>query len=202
MIIVIDYGIGNVGSVHNMLRKCGAKSKISNLKNDIIDAEKLILPGVGHFAEGMNKLNKSGLLSTLEEQVLKERKPILGICLGMQMLAKSSEEGNAKGLGWIDAKVKRLPSIGNLVVPHMGWNGVRPSQDARLFDKEASDVERFYFVHSYYMETDHPELVAATCEYGIEFTASVQADNIYGVQFHPEKSHMYGLALLKRFANL
>lgn len=192
MIIVIDYGIGNVGSVHNMLRKCGVKSKISNLKSDIIDADKLILPGVGHFAEGMNKLNKTGLLSTLEEQVLEKRKPILGICLGMQMLAKSSEEGNAKGLGWIDAKVKRLPNIGNLVVPHMGWNGVRPSQDAGLFEKKASDLERFYFVHSYYMETDHPELSAATCEYGIEFTASVQADNIYGVQFHPEKSHMYG----------
>ena len=202
MIIVIDYGIGNVGSVHNMLRKCGVKSKISNLLDDIKNADKFILPGIGHFAEGMNKLNQTGLLATLEEQVLDKRKPILGICLGMQMFAKSSEEGNAKGLGWIDAEVKRIPNKENLVVPHTGWNGVRTAKDARLFDSELSDSERFYFVHSYYIETARPELIAATCQYGIEFTASVQNDNIYGVQFHPEKSHMYGLGLLKRFAKL
>ena len=199
MIVIIDYGVGNLGSVHNMLRKCGVKSKISNSKDDIINAEKFILPGVGHFSVGMNKLMESGILTILEDQVLNKGKPILGICLGMQMLAKNSQEGNVQGLGWIDAEVKRFPDLDDLVIPHMGWNNIQVLNNKYYSNLENSD---FYFIHSYHVKTTNDQDIAATVNYGFDVVASVQKDNIFATQFHPEKSQAAGLSLLKTFFDL
>jgi glutamine amidotransferase len=198
MIVIVDYGVGNVGSVANMLRKVGARARISASSADIEAADKLILPGVGHFDSGMAKLNETGLVPVLAEQVLAKGKPVLGICLGMQMLTRGSEEGSAPGLGWIDAYSHRFPDMAGLRVPHMGWNTVRADNEASLFAHHG-DTERFYFVHSYFVRTADPAHVAATCSYGIEFAAAFQANNIFGVQFHPEKSHLFGMELFKRF---
>lgn len=202
MIVIVDYGVGNVGSVHNMLRKIGVKSRVSCVKEDIQNAEKLILPGVGHFGHGMNTLKATGLIPLLEEQVFDHEKPLLGICLGMQMLTNGSEESDTPGLGWINAYTHRFPNVPELRIPHMGWNAVRPSHSANLFTQNTNEAERFYFVHSYYVKPAKPDLIAATCEHGIEFAASIQFNNLYGVQFHPEKSHMFGMTMLRRFANL
>jgi glutamine amidotransferase len=198
MIVIVDYGVGNVGSVANMLRKVGARARISASSADIEAADKLILPGVGHFDSGMAKLNETGLVPVLAEQVLARGKPVLGICLGMQMLTRGSEEGSAPGLGWINATTHRFPDMAGLRVPHMGWNTVRAENAANLFAHDG-DTERFYFVHSYFVRTADPAHVAATCSYGIEFAAAFQANNIFGVQFHPEKSHLFGMELFKRF---
>jgi glutamine amidotransferase len=198
MIVIVDYGVGNVGAVANMLRKVGARARISASSADIEAADKLILPGVGHFDSGMRKLNDTGLVPVLAEQVLAKGKPVLGICLGMQMLTRGSEEGSTPGLGWIDAYTHRFPEMEGLRVPHMGWNTVRAENEAALFAHHG-DTERFYFVHSYYVSTADPAHVAATCSYGIEFAAAFQAGNIFGVQFHPEKSHLFGMELFKRF---
>lgn len=202
MIVIVDYGVGNVGSVHNMLRKIGVKSRVSCVKEDIQNAEKLILPGVGHFGHGMNTLKATGLIPLLKEQVFDHEKPLLGICLGMQMLTNGSEESDTPGLGWINAYTHRFPNVPELRIPHMGWNAVRPSHSANLFTQNTNEAERFYFVHSYYVKPAKPDLIAATCEHGIEFAASIQFNNLYGVQFHPEKSHMFGMTMLRRFANL
>lgn len=202
MIVVVDYGVGNVGSVQNMLRKVGARVRVSGAAADIAAADKLILPGVGHFGRGMAKLKGTGLIPALEEQVLVQRKPVLGICLGMQMMTRGSEESDVPGLGWVDAFTRRFDEAGGLRVPHMGWNVVRPRNGSRLFDAPASEPERFYFVHSYFVRTADPHHVAAECLYGTEFAASFEAGNLYGVQFHPEKSHLFGMALLRRFVAL
>ncbi len=202
MIVIVDYGVGNVGSVLNMLRKIGAKARISALREDICNADKLILPGVGHFGRGMTKLQETGLVSLLEDQVLRMRKPILGICLGMQMMTKGSEESDVPGLGWIDAATIRFPETHGLRVPHMGWNTVRQSATGRLFDRDSTEAERFYFVHSYYVRTTNPIHTAAHCLYGIDFAASFEVGNIFGVQFHPEKSHLFGMGLLRKFIAL
>lgn len=202
MIVIIDYGVGNVGSVLNMLRKIGARARISGNADDIRAADKLILPGVGHFGHGMRKLSDTGLIPTLNEQALQARKPILGICLGMQMMTRGSEESDQPGLGWIQAETRRFDDAAGLRVPHMGWNRVQASPQALLFDAGAEETERFYFVHSYYVTVDRPDQVAARCNYGTEFAASFQADNLFGVQFHPEKSHLFGMALLRRYASL
>ena len=201
MIVIVDYGTGNVGAVANMLRKAGARARISASTADIEAADKLVLPGVGHFDSGMRKLGDTGLVPALTEQVLGRRKPVLGICLGMQMMTRGSEEGSRPGLGWIDAFTHRFPDLASLRVPHMGWNTVQPEQQASLFARGA-DAERFYFVHSYFVKTADPKHVAATCGYGIDFAAAFEADNIFGVQFHPEKSHLFGMGLLKRFIAL
>jgi glutamine amidotransferase len=201
MIVIVDYGLGNVGSVANMLRKAGARARVSASCADIDAADKLILPGVGHFDSGMGKLHEAGLLPALNEQVLGRGKPVLGICLGMQMMTRGSEEGSRPGLGWIDATTHRFPDLAGLRVPHMGWNTVQPENRASLFAR-GGDAERFYFVHSYFVKTADPEHVAATCGYGIDFAAAFQANNIFGVQFHPEKSHWFGMTLLKRFIAL
>jgi imidazole glycerol-phosphate synthase subunit HisH len=201
MIVIVDYGVGNVGSVANMLRKAGARVCISASAGEIRAANKLVLPGVGHFDSGMSKLHETGLVPALSEQVLERRKPVLGICLGMQMMTRGSEEGSMPGLGWIDASTHRFPLLPQLRVPHMGWNTVRPAQCAPLF-AHGGEAERFYFVHSYFVRTADPAHVAATCDYGLDFAAAFQADNILGVQFHPEKSHLFGLELFKRFIDL
>lgn len=202
MIVIVDYGVGNVGSVLNMLRKVGARARVSGEAADVQAADKLILPGVGHFGHGMRKLADTSLVPVLEDQALRCRKPMLGICLGMQMMTRGSEESDLPGLGWIDAFTRRFTEVPGLRIPHMGWNRVRPAPGARLFDGAAAEPERFYFVHSYYVETAEPCHAAASCHYGREFVASFEADNLFGVQFHPEKSHVFGMALLRRFAAL
>lgn len=202
MIVIVDYGVGNVGSVLNMLRKIGARARVSGVAADIEAAEKLILPGVGHFGHGMRKLAATGLVPTLESQAMTARKPILGICLGMQMMTRGSDESEVPGLGWIDAFTHRFDEATGLRVPHMGWNRVRPAGGARLFEPAAEEAERFYFVHSYYVRVADARQVAAYCTYGEDFAAAVEVGNLFGVQFHPEKSHLFGMALLRRFANL
>ncbi len=202
MITVIDYGMGNVGSVFNMLRKLRVKAQITNNVGDIKAADKLILPGVGHFDKGIANLKQFGLVDVLNEQVLGYKKPILGICLGMQMMTRGSEEGVMPGLGWVAADTVRFLPQDNLKIPHMGWNQVRSTSNATLFDKSPEELERFYFVHSYYVRTDNSQDVAAYCNYGHDFVAAFEVNNIMGVQFHPEKSHIFGMNLFKRFVAL
>jgi glutamine amidotransferase len=201
MIAIIDYGMGNVGSVLNMLRKIGVRACISSAATEIESADKIILPGVGHFGKGMLKLQQSDLIPVIEGQI-RNGKYILGICLGMQMMTSGSEESDAPGLGWVNARTRRILAGPGLRVPHMGWNRVQPTPGARLFDINAEEPERFYFVHSYCVAADHPSIVAARCCYGEDFVAGFESGNLFGVQFHPEKSHMFGMALLRRFAAL
>ncbi|MEI2635674.1 MAG: imidazole glycerol phosphate synthase subunit HisH [Methylotenera sp.] len=202
MITIVDYGMGNVGSVFNMLRKLRAKVQISSDKNEIAKSDKLILPGVGHFDRGMNSLNSSGLATILSEQVLVNKKPILGICLGMQMMTRGSEEGVQQGLSWVAADTVKFSPDNNLKIPHMGWNQVKSSIGAKLFESSPVEPERFYFVHSYYVRADNPKDVAAHCHYGHDFVAAFEVGNIMGVQFHPEKSHLFGMNLFQRFIAL
>lgn len=202
MIVIVDYGVGNVGSIKNMLHKIGARACISGDAAVIAAAGKLILPGVGHFSNGMEKLAGSGLIPVLEEQVLGEKKPVLGICLGMQMMTRGSDESELPGLGWVDAFTHRFPDSAALRVPHMGWNEVRPSPATRLFEHGAAEAERFYFVHSYYVQMASATDLASSCLYGVDFAAAFQKENIFGVQFHPEKSHLFGMGLFRRFVSL
>lgn len=204
MIVIVDYGLGNVGSVANMLRKVTQDQvQISANPDEIRKAGKLILPGVGHFDRGMENLHKRGLLPALQEKVVNERTPILGICLGMQLMSQKSEEGGAPGLGWIEANFKRFSFSNGTVqkVPHMGWNWVRFLKLSPL-TRTIPENSRFYFVHSYHCAGEQREDVLAECDYGYEFTAAFQKENIFGVQFHPEKSHRFGLELLRGFASL
>ena len=202
MITIVDYGMGNVGSVYNMLRKLRTKVQISNDAIEIAKSDKLILPGVGHFNRGIDNLKASGLESILSEQVLVNKKPILGICLGMQMMTRGSEEGDKPGLSWVAADTIKFPAINNLKVPHMGWNEVKPSIEAKLFAYNPEEPERFYFVHSYCVTVDNSQDVAAYCNYGNDFVASFEVGNIMGVQFHPEKSHLFGMNLFRKFIAL
>lgn len=201
MIVIIDYNMGNLGSILNMLKKIGEPGKISSESAEILAAEKLILPGVGSFDQGMANLNHLGLIPVLTEMVVHRRAPILGICLGMQLMTHSSEEGRSAGLGWIDAATVRFrhePGLG-LKIPHMGWNHVDPHKERSLYAGMHADP-RFYFVHSYHVICEEPEDVLSTTTYGYEFTSAFQRGNIVGVQFHPEKSHKFGMELMKNFA--
>ncbi|MFC7286919.1 imidazole glycerol phosphate synthase subunit HisH [Herminiimonas glaciei] len=198
MIVIVDYGVGNLLSVNNMLRKAGGDVKISRDPGEIAAADKLLLPGVGHFDHGMKMLNTSGLREAIDRFALESRKPVLGICLGAQILGKRSEEGNTEGLGWIDMECRRLPAAPGLRVPHMGWNSIVQRKPSPLLDNRSADA-RYYFVHSYYMHCQDENDVLATAIHGIEFTCAVQRDNIIGTQFHPEKSLRHGLALMKAF---
>ncbi len=204
MIIIIDYKTGNYGSVLNMLKKIGAEAVISSNILDIKKADKLILSGIGSFDNGMKNLQELGILSILDEKVLESKTPILGICLGMQLFAKKSEEGDLAGLGWIDAKVIKFKfnkNHNNLKVPHMGWNTAELSKRNVLFE-DMDEEQRFYFTHSYYMKCNENNDVIATTEHGIKFTSIVQKNNIFGVQFHPEKSHRFGMQLLNNFVKI
>lgn len=201
MITIIDYGVGNIKSIRNMLKKISAPSVITNDKKKIEQATHIILPGVGHFDYGMKKLIESGLVEVLSKKVLKDKVPILGICLGAQLLTRGSEEGNQKGLGWIDADTVKFDSsklTDNLKIPHMGWSDVVFRNEVQLFNNMTED-SRFYFVHSYHMKCDNVENAAVTTKHGYEFTAGIIKDNIIGMQFHPEKSHKYGMQLLSNF---
>jgi len=195
--------MGNVKSIQSMLRKIGVKSQISHDLEVIASGNRYILPGVGSFDTGMNYLNSSGIKEVLEENVLEYKKPILGICLGMQLLTKNSEEGDIEGLGWIDAEAYKLNfktlNI-DLPVPHMGWNIAQKSKENKLWD--GLNENRFYFVHSYYVKTKVMDETLSTSHYGVEFASSICKDNVYGVQFHPEKSHRYGMQLLKNFSEV
>jgi glutamine amidotransferase len=199
MIVIIDYSAGNPASILNMLRKAGTHAIVSSDKSAIAEASKLILPGVGAFDHGMNNLQSSGLIEVLHKKVILERTPFLGICLGMQLLAKNSEEGNQKGLSWIDGSSVqfRFPQ-NNIKVPHMGWNFLNQKKPSRLFENMYPEA-KFYFVHSYYLKCNHEEDILCSTEYGFPFTSAVEKDTICGVQFHPEKSHKYGLRLLQNF---
>ncbi|MHA2602277.1 MAG: imidazole glycerol phosphate synthase subunit HisH [Candidatus Thorarchaeota archaeon SMTZ1-83] len=203
MITIVDYGMGNLGSIRNMLTRLGFEVEISSDIQEIENATKLILPGVGAFDNAMKNLEERGMIPVLNELVLNRRVPILGICLGMQLLSQRSEEGNMQGLGWIEAETIRFrfnPGQ-NLRIPHMGWNTVTIQQDSCLFN-DMYEEPRFYFVHSYHVKCVSEETTLARTHYGIDFTSAVSHDNIYGVQFHPEKSHKFGMKTLKNFAEL
>lgn len=201
MIVVIDYGMGNSGSVVNMLKRIGQSVILSSSADDIKNASRLILPGVGSFDNGMQNLRNLGLLDVLNEKVLSDKTPILGICLGMQLYCKKSEEGREDGLGWLDAKTVRFSfdeSSQQLKIPHMGWNSVHVCQDSSLLNN-LDDEKRFYFVHSYHVQCNDPADVLTRTNYGIEFTSAVCRGNILGTQFHPEKSHRFGLEFFQAF---
>lgn len=201
MIVIIDYGMGNLGSIYNMFKYIGSKAVISNDVDVIKNADKILLPGVGSFDRAMDRINASGLRGILDEQALVEKKPILGICLGMQLLTRGSEEGSLPGLGWIEADTLRFPNMDNLRIPHMGWNSVEPAMPSPL-TKDISRESRFYFVHSYRVHVDNEAHSILKCNYGLAFDAAIQRENIFGAQFHPEKSHKFGMQLLQNFANL
>ena len=197
MIIVIDYGMGNLGSIANMIKKVGYKCIITSDLEEIKKATKLILPGVGSFDNGMKNLENLGMIEVLNQKVLVEKTPILGICLGMQLMTKSSEEGTSAGLGWLDAKTKKFVSD-TLKIPHMGWNIIKHQKESKLFD-ECKSEKRFYFVHSYCVSCNNQEDILANTNYTQDFVSSFEKENIVGVQFHPEKSHKFGMQLLKNF---
>ena len=201
MITIIDYDVGNLKSIKNMLRKLNFETTISRDPDVIRNSERLILPGVGAFDHAMNNLQKFDLVQVLNETVLEEEIPILGICLGMQIMAKKSEEGVLSGLSWFDAEVVRFNfnEIMPLKVPHMGWDSVRwKSQD--LICSNCLPNSKYYFVHSYYVKCKKLEDVLGETCYGIEFPSAIKKNKIYGVQFHPEKSLKYGMNVLKNFA--
>lgn len=202
MIAVVDYGMGNVGSIINMLKKIGVPCILTSEIKDVENAEKLILPGVGSFDSGMQKLKKSGLIDTIKKHATSDGKPLLGICLGMQMLGRKSEEGNESGLNLIPFDNKRFDfdSDTSLKIPHMGWDVTTTVINDDPLIKRLEPIQRYYFVHSYHAACDSKDNVLLKCEYGYSFAAAVKKDNIYGVQFHPEKSHKFGMALLENFA--
>lgn len=202
MIVILDYGMGNVGSIQNMLKKIGVQEvKISRDPEDIRRADKLILPGVGAFDAGMERLREFGLPDQIREHALEQGKPLLGICLGMQLLGRSSEEGTLPGLGLLPFSCKRfvLPPEGGLKIPHMGWDRTYVRAQTPLTEG-LEPRERYYYVHSYHAVCEDPANVLMECEYGYRFSSAVYGGRIYGVQFHPEKSHLYGMKLLKNFA--
>ena len=202
MTVIVDYGMGNLRSILNMLKKIGTQAVISSDPDTIGQAHRLILPGVGSFDRGMQHIQQAGLAPLLNEKVLNEQTPILGICLGMQLLTRRSEEGHLPGLGWIDAETVRFQFSERhetLKVPHMGWNTAAVARDESLFQGLINGRTRFYFVHSYHVVCDHACDVLARTDYGFPFVASIQHGHIMGTQFHPEKSHTYGMRLLKNF---
>ena len=201
MITIIDYNMGNFAAIKNMLKKLGHDAIVTSDADVLKEASRIILPGVGSFDYGMENLEKLGLIQVLNDKVLKEKTPILGVCLGMQLLTKSSEEGTKSGLGYIDARTIRFRfnSENNLKIPSMGWNFITPKLNDAILRTEYAN-QRFYFVHSYFVNCNNKEDVLATSNYGIEFTSAFKHENILGFQFHPEKSHKYGLEILKNFA--
>ncbi len=201
MIVIVDLEMGNVGSVRNMVKRIGAEARISSDVAEIEAADRLILPGVGAFDHGMRSLRRLGLLEALNHRVLDQETPVLGICLGMQLLTRGSEEGDEPGLGWIAGDTIRFgfdPRQAGLKIPQMGWNTVVVQRRDSLF-RGFDDEPRFYFVHSYHVVCDRPEDVLATTWHGYDFAAAVHRANVWGTQFHPEKSHKFGIRLLTNF---
>ena len=203
MIVIINYGMGNSGSILNMLKKIGADAIISSNIEDIKNANKLILPGVGSFENGIENLVNLGLIPVLNSKINEDKVPILGICLGMQLFTRGSEEGNLGGLGWIDGQTVRFrfdEANKCLKIPNMDWNNVHICKEGLLF-KDIYEESRFYFVHSYHVVCNDEKDILTKTFYGYEFVSSLQNRNIMGVQFHPEKSHTDGLNILKNFLN-
>ena len=201
-IIIIDYGMGNLGSLANMLKKIRVPAKISSDLGDIESAEKLLLPGVGSFDHGMQKLQQLNLIDILNKKVVRDKTPLLGICLGMQMFTKTSEEGAQQGLGWVDANTVKFNADkdSSLKIPHMGWDTLDIKKSHFLMQDTDSDA-MYYFVHSFHVVCNRSEDILSTSHYGYDFVSSLAKDNIIGVQFHPEKSHKYGMKLLENFCN-
>jgi len=202
-VIIIDYGMGNLRSVQKKLIRVGADVEISRDSKIISKADKLILPGVGHFANGIKNLKEYGLLEILNRKAVDDKTPILGICLGMQLMAKHSEEGGVEGLGWFDADVVkfRIKDMLKYKVPHIGWNNAEMNQESFLFHNVPKEA-LFYFIHSYHIQCNNQEDILTTTEYEYQFTSSIQRNNIYGTQFHPEKSHDCGEKIIQNFVNL
>jgi len=204
MITIVDYGLGNVLAFANMYKRMNIEAKVASDAATLRQASKIILPGVGAFDHAMQRLDASGMRATLDEQVLERKVPVLGVCVGMQMMASASDEGTLAGLGWVQGRVKAFrssPDSARLPLPHMGWNDVAPNVGDGLF-KQLETEARFYFLHSFYFECATGGDVAAVSQYGMSFHCALHAGNIYGVQFHPEKSHHFGAQLLKNFADL
>jgi len=199
---IINYNLGNPKSIKNMLSYLGIDAVISDDLNTLKSADRLILPGVGHFAHGMNQLNNLGFTDVIKEHALTQQKPILGICLGMQLMTNFSEEGDVEGLGLIDAQTKKFQlQDKSLKIPHMGWNEVSWQKETPILNS-LSAKPRYYFVHSYFVECNNQNDVLGTTHYGQDFVSAFQHDNIIGMQFHPEKSHQFGMELLKNFTKL
>lgn len=204
MIGILDYGLGNVRAFANIYKNANIPHKVCSAASDLALATRVVLPGVGAFDHAMELLNDSGLREPLDERVLEDGIPVLGICVGMQILAHSSEEGSAAGLGWVDGQVKKIDSSKlehKPGLPHMGWNNVMPRRPGGLF-KELEENAIFYFLHSYCFVCAGDGDVLAETDYGGRFASAVNSGSVYGVQFHPEKSHSYGIQLLKNFAAL
>ena len=201
-VTLIDYGVGNIRAFANIYARLNLTVEIATTPRDIARAKRLVLPGVGAFDWAMKRLSDSGMRDALDVQVLDRRTPIIGVCVGMQMTAKSSEEGKLSGLGWLDAHVVRLSpaSNQNMPLPHMGWNDVRPKRTDAIFDRISNP--RFYFLHSFVFVPTNSDDILAETSYGGSFVSAVQRRNVYGTQFHPEKSHKWGISLLSNFAML
>jgi glutamine amidotransferase len=202
-IVVVDYGMGNLQSVARKIKKLGVNVEVSADAQVIAEADKLILPGVGHFSKAMENLASLNLIATLEKAVIEQKKPILGICLGMQLMARFSEEGNVNGLNWFDARVRRFEAKDTLKfkIPHIGWNQVKGLKASKLLHEIADDSE-FYFVHSYHFELNHQQDGLCETTYEYPFISAIEKENMYGVQFHPEKSHDVGMHMLRNFVEL
>lgn len=200
-IIIVDYGMGNVGSVLNMFKRIGVEAEITADLEQIADAKKILLPGVGAFDHAMRRIVDAGFKEVLDKKALIDKVPILGICLGMQLLTRGSEEGILPGLGWIAADTIKFPPMPGLKVPHMGWNLVKPITPC-ILTAALPEESRYYFVHSYYVKTDKEENSILRTTHGVEFDSGIHAGNIYGTQFHPEKSHRFGMELLKNFSRI
>jgi len=203
MLAIINYGLGNLTSIQNMCRRIGVEAMITDDPVQIGRAERLILPGVGHFKKGMENLHASGLKQFLDRLVLEEKRPILGICLGAQLMTGHSEEGDVDGLGWVDADTIKFreETLQGLKVPHMGWREIIPAGNNPLWENLPAEP-RFYFVHSYHFAFRQKDEVAATAVYGAEFVCAFRKGNVYGTQFHPEKSHKFGMKVLENFSKI
>jgi glutamine amidotransferase len=201
MITVIDYGIGNILSFINLYKRLNIECRVATSYQDLVGATKIILPGVGSFDHAMISLDRSGMREALDDLVLDKKVPVLGICVGMQMLANSSDEGDLPGLGWVPGTVRKFDIEKVKQLPHMGWNDVVPLNASGLF-KNFEETPKYYFLHSFYFECADGEHALASSIYGEEFTCAVNAGSVYGVQFHPEKSHHFGVNLLKNFSEL
>jgi glutamine amidotransferase len=204
MFVLVNYGLGNIRAFENIYKRLNIPVQVANNASELAGAKKIILPGVGAFDGAMNMLQASGMRECLDDLVLNRRCYVLGICVGMQIMARRSDEGEMPGLGWIKADVKKFSNISilnkKILLPHMGWNNVLPVNDTTLF--KGLNAPRFYFLHSYYFLPDDNKCVLATTDYNGNFASAAQAGNIFGVQFHPEKSHKWGVQLLKNFAEL
>lgn len=205
MIRIVDYGVGNIQAFLNLFKRLGIDVQRADSPDALLGATRLVLPGVGHFDHAMQRLNDSGMRPRLEELVLGANVPVIGICVGMQMLAQGSDEGVLPGLNWVPGRVRAFsdhPKSANLPMPHMGWNELQPHAGAKLFAKGFDDAPQFYFLHSYYFDAVDKVDVAATAHYGMDFDAVVSRGHIHGIQCHPEKSHHWGEQLLKNFVEL